>query len=74
MTVPPAREPLRHQIRAARQHRGLTQIQLGDLANIGPGRISELETGRVGIGMITLLRLAAALGYDLALIPWEDTP
>lgn len=55
-----------------RRKRGLTQEQLG--ARIGKTEmtISLIELGKSGCKIATLIDIADALGYDLALVPRED--
>lgn len=63
---------LPHAVWTMRRERGLTQEQLG--AKIGKTEmtISLLELGKNACKLDTLIRIAHALGYDLALIPRED--
>jgi transcriptional regulator with XRE-family HTH domain len=53
-------------LRVARQRRGLTQRELGTLAGVGKGTVSELEAGRRGAYPRTIRRLAEALGTKVA--------
>jgi DNA-binding XRE family transcriptional regulator len=59
-------------LRRMRQDAALTQRDLGHNAGITHTTISLIERGSYGTTLHTLLRLAHALGYDLALIPRED--
>lgn len=62
--------PLRQQIgtalRAARIDRGLTQIQLGELAGLDHKTIHRIEYGTSDPSLTMLLRLASALGVPLS--------
>jgi transcriptional regulator with XRE-family HTH domain len=60
------------QLRDARTAQGLSQLDLAVLASTHQSTIGSAESGRRPAGLITLIRLADALGYDLALIPRED--
>lgn len=60
---------------ALREARGdLPQDRLAVRSGISADTISLTETGRNRPLVVTLIELAHALGYDLALIPREDTP
>jgi transcriptional regulator with XRE-family HTH domain len=50
----------------------LSQRALGAQAGITQARLSDWETGNAIPTLPTLVRVAHALGYDLALIPRED--
>lgn len=62
--------PLRQQIgtalRAARVDRGLTQIQLGEMAGLDHKTVHRIEYGTSDPSLSMLLRLAAALDMPLA--------
>jgi len=49
-------------LRAAREHAGLTQEALAHLADFHPTEVNRIERGRRNPGLITILRLATALG------------
>jgi transcriptional regulator with XRE-family HTH domain len=53
-------------LRQARQRSGLTQRELGELAGVGKGTVSELEVGRRGAYPRTIRRLVEALGTKIA--------
>jgi transcriptional regulator with XRE-family HTH domain len=53
-------------LRQTRQRSGLTQRELGELAGVGKGTVSELEAGRRGAYPRTIRRLAEALGTKVA--------
>jgi transcriptional regulator with XRE-family HTH domain len=50
----------------ARRRLGFTQRELGELAGVGKGTVSELEAGRRGAYPRTIRRLAEALGTKVA--------
>ena len=52
-------------IRVWREHRGLTQQQLADLAGISKPYLSQLESGRRGGSIDVLSALARALGLSI---------
>ncbi|MEW6776356.1 MAG: helix-turn-helix transcriptional regulator [Bdellovibrionota bacterium] len=69
------RKDLGGRIRAFRHSAGLTQAELGDLAQIGNEFLSRLEHGRGSPSLDTLGRLAAALGVPLSeLFASEEPP
>jgi DNA-binding XRE family transcriptional regulator len=49
-------------LRAARRESGLTQRELGRLAGVGKGTITELESLRRGAYPVTMRKLCTALG------------
>jgi len=51
-------------IRAARKAAGLRQSDLASRLHVGQGRISDIETGRHGMTLSTLHRIALALGCE----------
>ncbi|MCB9379723.1 MAG: helix-turn-helix transcriptional regulator [Acidimicrobiaceae bacterium] len=53
-------------VRARREHLGLTQMQLAERAGLHFTYVSDVERGRRNPSLLTALRLAAALGTDLA--------
>jgi transcriptional regulator with XRE-family HTH domain len=57
-----------------RRRRRLTQEQLAERVGITGMAVSLIELGKSGCKLATLIRIANALGYDLALIPREDAP
>jgi transcriptional regulator with XRE-family HTH domain len=50
---------------AARKERGLTQLELGELADLSQQRIFELEQGTANVTVRTLVRMARILDIDL---------
>ncbi len=53
-------------LRQARRRLGFTQRELGELAGVGKGTVSELEAGRRGAYPRTIRRLVEALGIKVA--------
>lgn len=53
---------LARQVRLHRRYRGLTQQQLGDLTGLSRSFVALFETGRHGIQVVSLRRIARALG------------
>ncbi|MGI6249703.1 MAG: helix-turn-helix domain-containing protein [Acutalibacteraceae bacterium] len=51
-----------------RKEKGLTQRELAEAANLAQPAIARLESKAVTPQLDTLLKIAAALGYDLALV------
>jgi transcriptional regulator with XRE-family HTH domain len=51
---------------AARKAKGLTQKQLGDLADLHRSYISDIEHGTRNLGFINLAALAKALGATIS--------
>jgi transcriptional regulator with XRE-family HTH domain len=48
-------------LRAAREHAGLTQEALGHRANFHPTEVNRIERGRRNPGLLTIVKLAKAL-------------
>jgi DNA-binding XRE family transcriptional regulator len=62
-----------HPLRAWREFRGLTQLELASNANVGRDLIAHIETRKKRGGVRTLERLAGALGVPIeALIAEQD--
>ena len=49
-------------VRAAREHRGITQEVLSERAGLDPANLSRVERGRAGVSVAMLAALAGALG------------
>lgn len=49
----------------ARKKRGLTLEQIGQIMNVGKGRMSQIEKAGANLELQTLARVAQALEYDL---------
>src|SRR5690348_14455386 len=60
-------------VRAARRQRGWSQARLGKQAGVPQSHIAMLEAGK-DVRMSTLLRVTAAIGYDLSFQPREPAP
>lgn len=60
------RTPLSERVRSARIARGLNQKQLAEVAGIGQGHLSEIESGAKTPTIRTLKRLRDALGLQEA--------
>lgn len=58
----PRRNP--YYFRAWRLHRGMTQAELAERVDLAVPTISQIESGRTGLTLATLERLAAALECD----------
>lgn len=54
---------------AERHRQGMTQKELAQAANLTQSVIARLESKRVIPQLDTLLKIASALGCDLALVP-----
>ena len=65
--------PAAHLIRKARTEAGMTQTELAVDVGIAPGRVSDYERGKLEPSFNMLLRLLAACGMSLALVPPEDS-
>ena len=56
-------------LRMARTQRNLRQIDLANKVGIRQALISDLERGVAGARLDTVIKVMAALGLDLAVIP-----
>ncbi|HAS50394.1 MAG TPA: transcriptional regulator [Gammaproteobacteria bacterium] len=65
---------IRHLLAARRRERGLTQAQLGALAQVSREMILRFEKGDHDIGLRRLLRLCTALDLDLVVRPGHGRP
>jgi transcriptional regulator with XRE-family HTH domain len=61
-------------LRRLRQSRGLSQRELGRLANVSSGTVFRVEAGRRGAYPVTVQKLALALGVSPAELVREDRP
>lgn len=68
----PTPESAAHALRAAREHRHLSQQQLADLIGRSQATVWRHEGGHHIPKLASLIRHAHALGYRLALIPCDD--
>ncbi|VVP53533.1 helix-turn-helix transcriptional regulator [Pseudomonas fluorescens] len=57
------------QIREKRINRGLTQVQLAELAGLTRHKVISVEKGTLSVGMIAFARILAALDCELSVIP-----
>ena len=65
----PLREQLARNLRAARQHAGLTQEQLAERSGLHQTYLSDIERGKRNVTLDVVERLAAALSVaPLALL------
>lgn len=53
-------------VRQSRVSLGLTQTALAESAQVHQGSISEIESGRLDVRVVTLARIAAALDVPLS--------
>lgn len=54
-----------HRLRIWREHRGLTQTELGAISGVQQGYIAQIESGRKTGSIETLKKLSAALRIDI---------
>lgn len=61
-------------VREIRQKRGLTQVELGERLGFPQNRVSEIENGSRSPTLVTILRLAIALGCkpSALLTPFDE--
>ncbi len=64
--MPGGRERLGVRIRRLREERGLTQRALAQAMGISPSYVNQLESNQRPVTAAVLLKLADALGVDLA--------
>ena len=57
---------------AARQEKGLSQRQLGELSGVKQPIIARMERGMTSPQLNTVLKLLAPLGKTLAIVPIEE--
>ncbi len=55
-------------LRSLRLERGLSQERLGELASLDRTYISQAEAGRRNVTLVTIDKLASALGVDAAVL------
>lgn len=60
-------------LRRLRKSAGLTQRELARRCQLSSMTVNHLERGKSGTTLHTLLKLAGELGYDLALVPRDET-
>ncbi len=56
-------------MRALRRAQGVTQVDLADLAGVGPRFVSEVENGKRTAEIGKVVQVLAALGATLAVVP-----
>lgn len=56
-------------LRALRLQRGLRLVDVADRAGLARLRVMHVEAGKPGVGVGAYARVAAALGYQMALQP-----
>lgn len=61
-----------HPLRALRRSRGLTQVQLAELAGVSQQRVSQIENGEHIYYGGTLMKIAKAVGVSVAEIIDRD--
>lgn len=66
------RVALMGEIIKARQEKGLTQQQLGDLSGVKQPIIARMEKGSTSPTLTTILKVLAPLGMTLTLTPIEE--
>lgn len=69
-----AQVALGRDLTSARTAASLTQTELAARASVQQAEISRIERGLGNPTRDTLVRLAGALGFRLALVPTEDKP
>ena len=62
-------EELGRRIRAARKAQGLTQVDLAEIAGVGPRFLSELERGKDTVRLGLALKISRLVGLDLFAVP-----
>lgn len=61
-------EAFSRRLRAQRKRRGLTQEKLAELSGLDRTYVPQAESGRRNVSLVTMDKLAMALGIDLALL------
>jgi HTH-type transcriptional regulator / antitoxin HipB len=56
-------------MRALRRAQGVTQVDLADLAGVGPRFVSEIENGKKTAEIGKVVQVLAALGATLVVVP-----
>jgi transcriptional regulator with XRE-family HTH domain len=57
------RRTVGNNVRAAREHAGLSQRELCDRAQLGQAYLSQCESGKWNIGVDNIARIACATGF-----------
>lgn len=64
-----------NRIRELREAKGLSQVQLAEMANVTPSALNKVEMGKRGLDQQWMRRLAPLLDCEPAdLLPDEDNP
>jgi HTH-type transcriptional regulator / antitoxin HipB len=58
----------------ARQAKGLTQIELAEMLQIGQSYLSQVERGKHDIHASNLINWARVLDLEIVLVPRQDVP
>ena len=66
MNVPTVQLKFGRRVRALREAEGHSQEAFAALANIDRGAFGKLERGEINVGLISMSRIAVALGVDLS--------
>lgn len=67
----PDRESIASFVRRRRKAHGLTQVELAELAGVGPRFVSELERAKPTLRLDALRRVLAVFGKDVGLVDRE---
>lgn len=62
-------ERLGDQIRQMRLNRGMTIIQLAEIAGVTRQKLSEVEKGKPTVSMLLYAKVLAALNGELTIVP-----
>ena len=65
MDMENARKELGNRIREIRKIKGLTQEELGEMANLSYKYVGELERGKVNVSLDSLVRISQALDIHI---------
>jgi transcriptional regulator with XRE-family HTH domain len=60
---------LGQQCRTARTNRGLTQVELADMAGLPRLKVIHIEAGKPTVSVSAFARVASALGVEFSLVP-----
>lgn len=69
-----ATEHVAANLKAARQHKGLSQRALSTLSGVPQAHISKIESNAVDLRLSSLIAIAHALDLELALVPRKTVP
>ena len=68
-----SREYISDALKSARESKGLSQRELGELAGVPQSHISKIESGGVDLRLSSLIGLARVLGLELTLVPRKSS-